>query len=609
MGGTFMQIRVADHIANLLVGHSIRHLFSVTGGGAMHLNDAFGRCADLSIMYNHHEQACAMAAESYARLTGQLAAVCVTSGPGGTNAITGVLGGWLDSIPMLVISGQVRYDTTVHSTGKPMRQLGDQEYEITRSIAPMTKYAVMVTDPLTIEYHIEKAIFLATHGRQGPCWIDVPLNIQAAMIDTDNLVKYNSSEDKDELPLPISPEIAKEVMDRLKNAKRPLILAGSAIRLGHCHDAFIELIDKLNIPVVTAWNAHDTIWNEHPLYMGRPSTLGDRPGNMIVQNCDVLLVLGSRLNVRQISFNWKQFAKDAYKISVDIDPLELEKPTLSLDMPILGDVADLVGLLNKELEGLTLPPKQSWIDACLEIKAKYPVVSACYFDKKTPVNPYCFMESLFDKLDENEVIVTSNGSACVCSFQSAYIKKGQRLYTNSGCASMGYGLPAAIGAAIARDGKSVICIEGDGSIQMNLQELQTVVYHHLPMKIIVLNNDGYHSIRQTQSGFFGPPLHGVNSQSGLGFAPFSKLAPAFGLSYYCVDSVLTMDSVLRDALGQEGPVLIEVMVDSTQPFAPKLASRRLEDGTMYSPPLDDMAPFLDRDEYDRALILLQESGI
>jgi len=607
-GGVSMQIRVADHIANLLAKHSIHQLFSVTGGGAMFLNDAFGRHTSLSVVYNHHEQACAMAAESYARLTGQIAAVCVTSGPGGTNAITGVLGGWLDSIPMLVISGQVRYDTTVHSTGKPMRQLGDQEYEITRSIAPMTKYACMVLDPLMIEYHIEKSIYIAMHGRQGPCWVDVPLNIQAAIIETNDLIKYDPAEDAGEIPQPISPETAHKVIEHLKNAKRPLILAGSAIRLAHCHDEFVKLIDELNIPVVTAWNAHDTIWNEHPLYMGRPSTLGDRPGNLILQNCDVLLVLGSRLNVRQISFNWKSFAKDAYKIAVDIDPLELSKPTLSLDMPILGDVADLVDLLARELNNHPLEPKQKWIDACREIKEKYPVISACYFDKKSPVNPYCFMESLFDKLYSDEVIITGNGSACVCAFQSAYLKKGQRLYTNSGCASMGYGLPAAIGAAIARDGKRVICIEGDGSIQMNLQELQTVVYHRLPIIIIVLNNDGYHSIRQTQSGFFGQPLHGVNSQTGIGFAPFSKLAPAFGLPYFCVDSLDTMEDVLGIALAQTGPALIEVMVDSEQPFAPKLASRRLEDGTMYSPPLDDMTPFLDRAEYEDARRLLQESG-
>ncbi len=603
-----MRIRVADHIANLLVNHQIHDLFSVTGGGAMHLNDAFGRNSSLNVVYNHHEQACAIAAESYARLTGNIAAVCVTSGPGGTNAITGVLGGWLDSIPMLIISGQVRYDTTVHSTGKPMRQLGDQEYEITKSISSMTKYSTMVTDPLTIEYHVEKALFLATHGRPGPVWLDVPLNIQSAMIETEDLLKYDPQEDAGELPAPISGDTVREVIRILEGAKRPLILAGTAIRLANCHDDFIRLVERLNIPVVTAWNAHDTLWNEHPLFMGRPGTVGDRPGNLILQSCDVLLVLGSRLNIRQISYNWKKFAEDAYKISVDIDPLELEKPTLSLDMPILGDIADLIAGMNRELENRTMPAHPNWMRACREIKEKYPVVSACYFDKKTPVNPYCFLESLFAKLKENDVIVASNGSACVCSFQAAYLKKGQRLYTNSGCAAMGYGLPAAIGAAFGEPDREVICIEGDGSIQMNLQELQTVVYHKLPMKIVVLNNQGYHSIRQTQSGFFGQPLHGVGPDSGVGFAPFSKLAPAFGLPYYRVDTLDTMDEVLEKAIAAEGPVLIEAIVDIQQPFSPKLASRRLEDGSMYSPPLDDMAPFLERDEYKAALELLKAAN-
>lgn len=600
-----MRIRVADHIANLLVRHAVSDLFSVTGGGAMHLNDAFGRCEHLHVTYNHHEQACAIAAESYTRLSGNLAAVCVTSGPGGTNAMTGVLGGWLDSIPMLVISGQVRYDTTVHSTGKPMRQLGDQEYEIIKSVTPMTKYAVMVTDPLTIEYHVERAIYLATHGRPGPAWIDVPLNIQGATVETDDLIPYDPAEDSSVIPTPISEDTVQLIIDRLKSAKRPLILAGTAIRLANCHEAFLELVDRLNIPVVTAWNAHDVIWNEHPLYMGRPGTVGDRPGNMILQNCDVLFVLGSRLNIRQISYNWQMFAKDAYKISVDIDPLELSKPTLSLDLPVLGDIADLINKLNQSLGGTSLSEKTEWISACRRIKEMYPVVSSCYYEKKSPVNPYCFLESLFAELKENDVVVASNGSACVCSFQTANIKKGQRLYTNSGCASMGYGLPAAIGASFAAPDKTITCIEGDGSIQMNLQELQTVVHHQLPMKIVVLNNDGYHSIRQTQSGFFGEPLYGVNTQSGVGFAPFSKLAPAFGLPYFRVDSIDHMSDVLAEAYRTEGPVLIEAIIDIEQPFSPKLASKRLEDGTMYSPPLDDMAPFLDRSEYESATNILK----
>ncbi len=599
-----MRIRVADHIANLLVKHNISQLFSVTGGGAMHLNDAFGRNPDIHCLYNHHEQACAIAAEGYARLHGKLAAVCVTSGPGGTNAITGVLGGWLDSIPMLVISGQVRYDTTVRSCGEEMRQLGDQEYDIVRSILPMTKYAVMVTDPKDIEYHVERAIYLATHGRPGPCWVDVPLNIQSAIIETDDLRRYDPKEDKQELPVPISDSDITFIIDKLMTAKRPVILAGTAVRLADCHEDFLKLIDLLNIPVVTAWNAHDVIWNEHPLYMGRPGTVGDRPGNFIVQNSDLLLVLGSRLNIRQISYNWTAFAKHAYVISVDIDPLELKKPTLSIDYPVHGDLGDFVHKLYEAASKEIWKVRKNWLAACTSVKAKYPVVNEAYFKCEEPVNPYCFLDKLFHHLQEGTSVVSSNGSACVCTFQAAYIKPEQRLFTNSGCASMGYGLPAAIGAAVENI-KPVVCIEGDGSIQMNLQELQTVVHYQLDIKIFILNNAGYHSIRQTQSGFFGEPLFGVGEDSGVGFAPFSKLAPAFGLPYYQINSLNHTDSIIEEVLAQPGPVLVEVMVDVNQAFSPKLASKKLDDGSMYSPPLDDMAPFLDRKEYEAVTEELQ----
>ena len=601
-----MRIRVADHIADLLKKHAITDLFSVTGGGAMHLNDAFGRAKGLTVTYNHHEQACAIAAEAYARLTGKIAAVCVTSGPGGTNAITGVLGGWLDSIPMLVISGQVRYDTTVHSTGKPMRQLGDQEYEITQSVGPMTKYAVLVTDPLKIEYHIEKAIYIATHGRPGPTWIDVPLNIQSSYIETEDLVRYDPAEDADLNAAPIPEDIIRLVLEKLREAKRPLILAGTAIRLANVHPEFTRLIRKLNIPVVTAWNAHDVIPDSDPLYIGRPGTVGDRPGNFVLQSCDVLLVLGSRLNIRQISYNWKAFAPDAYQIAIDIDPLELSKPTLSLDLPIQGDLGDFLRGMLRELGKKSLPERTEWIRTCREVKDAYPVVLPEYREKRKPLNPYVFLEALFEVMRDDEVVVSSNGSACVCAFQAARIKEKTRLFTNSGCAAMGYGLPAAIGAATAAYAPHVTCIEGDGSIQMNLQELQTVVYHDMPMLIVVLNNNGYHSIRQTQSGFFGMPLHGVSGDSGLGFAPFAKLAPAFGLKYFRMDTAYGIKTTLRDIYTHKGPCLLEVFVDVEQPFSPKLASRKLDDGTMYSPPLDDMAPFLERSEYEDVMKRLRD---
>ena len=563
----------------------------------MHLNDALGKHKDLRCVYNHHEQACAMAAEGYARLTGRIAAVCVTTGPGGTNAITGVMGGFVDSIPMLIVSGQVRYDTTIYSTDLPLRQLGDQEFDITGSVLNMTKYAALVTDPQSIRYHLEKAFFLAMNGRKGPCWLDIPLNVQSALIDPDTLDGYDETEDAKQRPAPVTPETVGEVLDLIRNAKRPVLLAGTGVRLSGRHDLFLKMADVLGIPVVTAWNAHDVIENAHPLYSGRPGTIGDRGGNFVVQNSDLLLVVGCRLNVRQISFNWDMFAHSAYKIMVDIDPTEMDKPTLKIDKKIHADAADFMAKMLEELKDAPNSAPKEWLTYCKDINAKYPVLLPEYAKQDAPVNPYVFVDTLFHALTEDELVVCSNGSACVCSFQGAIIKKGMRLFTNSGCASMGYGLPAALGACVAA-GKRVICIEGDGSIQMNLSELQTVVHYKLPMKIFVLNNHGYHSIRQTQSRFFGQPLVGVDEGSGVGFAPFEKIAEAMGLRYLKLSCHGGMAEKIADILGDDSPALIEVETDVNQEFSPKLASRRLEDGSMYSPPLEDLFPFLERQEFE-----------
>lgn len=591
-------IKVADYISKKLVEFKIKHVFTITGGGAMHLNDAFGKNPDLSCIYNHHEQACAMAAESYARLTGRIAAVCVTSGPGGTNAITGVLGGWLDSIPMLVISGQVRFDTTTRSTTLKLRQLGDQEFDITGCVHTMTKYSVMVTDASTIRYHLERAFYLATTGRHGPCWIDVPLNIQGALVDEESLKGYDPIEDCGEIPPHIENETIETILDLIKNAKTPVLFAGSAIRLSGAYDSFIALVEHLNIPVVTAWNAHDSIWDENPMYFGRPGTLGDRAGNFIVANADLLLVLGSRLNVRQISYNWTNFAKNAYKIVVDIDKNELQKPTLNIQMPIHADVKELIEGLNSSLGESILTLKQEWIRYCKNVKQKYPIVLESYWCSKELVNPYCFIHTLTELLPENQIIVTGNGSACVCTFQAAIIKQGQRLYTNSGCASMGYDLPAAIGAAVALDGRSVICIAGDGSLQMNIQELQTLVHYDLPIKLFILNNNGYHSIRQTQNNFFGQPLVGCEPDCGVSFPDAEKIAYAYGIPFVRCCNHDDLRTTIVQALSNESALICEVMLTTEQAFTPRTSSKKLPDGTMVSTPLEDMFPFLPRDEFE-----------
>lgn len=595
-----MLIRVADYIADWLAKKHIEHVFTVTGGGAMHLNDAFGKHPKLKCVYNHHEQAAAMAAESYARLSRRMALVCVTSGPGGTNAVTGVLGGWLDSVPMLVISGQVRFNTTVRSTGLNLRQLGDQEFDITKVVAPMTKYAEMVIKPDDILYHLERAYYLAVNGRPGPCWLDIPLDVQGAVIKTGKLKKYNPREDRRELPPKVSEKTALKVLEKIQKAQRPVILAGSAVRSSGAYDDFHKLIKKLNIPVVTAWNAHDVIWDDHPLYFGRPGTIGNRCGNFITQNADLVLVLGCRLNIRQISYNWEMFAREAYIIIVDIDRNELNKPTLCPNMPILADAADFIKAMLRNVKQTN--EKKAWMDYCRKIRGKFTVTN---FDKeinKTKVNPYYFIYSLTKKLKENDVIVTANGSACVVTFQAAFIKKGQRLYTNSGCASMGYDLPAAIGAHMA-SGRKAYCIAGDGSMQMNLQELQTIIHNKMNITIFLFNNDGYHSIRQTQKSFFGKPLVGVNAASGISFPDAEKIAKAYGLHFARIGKNISVDTVLDKVLKMNGPVLCEVVLNPEQNFEPKLASRNLGNGRMFTPPLEDMYPFLDRKTFKECMII------
>ena len=590
-------MRVADYIAETLADHGIRHVFLVTGGGAMHLNDAIGRCKRLSYVACHHEQACAMAAESYYRMTNKLAAVNVTTGPGGTNAITGVWGAWTDSIGMIVISGQVKFETTVRSTPLPLRQLGDQELDIIRLVSPITKYAVMVTDPKTIRYHLERALHLAANGRPGPVWLDIPMNVQGASIEPEDLPGYDPKEDAPTSETTDLDAACRQILEHLRRSERPVVLAGSGVRLSRAHENFLRLVDRLGVPVVTAWNAHDALWNDHACFVGRPGTVGDRAGNFAVQNADFLLVLGCRLNIRQISYNWENFAHGAFKAMVDIDAAELKKPTLKIDLPVHADLKDALRiLLQRDYPGPT-EAHRKYLAWCLERHRNYPVVLPSYRDGKDGVNPYVFVGALFQFLPEGERIVAGDGTACVTTFQAAHLKKGQRLYTNSGCASMGYDLPAAVGASIALDKGRIVCLAGDGSIQMNLQELQTIVTHRLPIKIFVLNNRGYHSIRQTQQNFFPDNIVGCGTESGLGFPDFGKLANAYGIPYRRAAAHPELADAVRATLAGDGPQMCEILLDLRQQFSPKLSSRRLDDGRMVSSPLEDMAPFLPREEF------------
>ena len=498
------KIKLSDWVAEQLVAHGIRDVFMLTGGGAMHLNHSMGTHPDLKTTFTHHEQALSMAAEAYYRLTNRLAVVNVTSGPGGTNAITGVYGAFVDSIGMLVISGQVKIETTVRHTGLPLRQYGDQELDIEPIVRPITKYVAMVTDPRSIRYHLEKAIYIATSGRPGPVWLDIPLDVQAAKIDPDDLLPgFDPAELDEPWKHTDLPAAAAEILAKLAQARRPVVFAGGGVRLSGAHDAFLKLIDRLGIPVVTGWNAHDVLWNDHPLNCGRPGTVGDRGGNMVTQSADVLLVLGSRLNIRQVSYNWTSFAREAFKIWVDIDPLELQKPNVKPDMPVVADLADLIPALIAAPYPGPSETHREWLEWSKERVRRFPAVLPEYRDHGPHNHPYVAMDELFRQLDKDDIVVTGNGSACVVSFQAAEIKQGQRLWTNSGCATMGYDLPAAIGVHAATEGKQrIVAIAGDGSIMMNLQELQTIVGYNMPVKIFIVNNSGYVSIFQTHRNFF-----------------------------------------------------------------------------------------------------------
>lgn len=603
-----MKQRLADYVADFLVSHGVTDIFSVVGGGAMHLNDALGHKEGLKVTYNHHEQACAIAAEAYARLDNRIAAVCVTTGPGGTNALTGVVGGWLDSIPMFIISGQVRYDTTaryaLQYTETPLRAMGDQEYDIVKSVKPMTKYATMIEEPKQIRYALEKGWHLATTGRPGPVWIDIPVNYQGGYIETDELEGYDPTEDDELLPPKVSDDIIAIVLEKIKNAKRPVFYAGYGIRLSGGYEVFRSVAEKLNIPIITYWNAIDLIENDNKLYCGRAGNMGDRPGNWAIQNADLILAVGTRISIRQVGYNWKTWAREAEVIMVDIDQAELKKPTLHVDLPIWADAKDFLSKLdNKAIKPVNA--NSIWQETCLRWRKEYPVVQMRHWDENgTTANVYAFVQYLSSKLPENSLTAVSNGACCVVGNQTYVIKKGSRLANNSATASMGYGLPAAIGTCLGGGRRQTICLEGDGSIMMNLQELQTIITNQLPIKIFLINNQGYHSIRLTQTNLFNKNFVGIGEQSGdLSFPNFMKIAEAFGYKYYSASSNKDMKEVIDQVLALEGPVFCEIFTDTKQVWEPKSSTKRLEDGTLISPPLEDLAPFLPREELEKIMFI------
>lgn len=582
-----MKKRIADIIAEILIEHGITDIFSVVGGGAMFLNDAFGHNEKLNVMFNHHEQACAIAAEGYVRASGKMAAVCVTTGPGGINALNGVLGSFQDNYPMIVISGQVRYETTADSTGLPLRFMGEQEHNIVDTVKPLTKYSVMVKNVKDIRYEVEKAIYIAKKGRKGPCWVDVPLNIQGAIVEENTLRHFE-------------PEISvndwnKDLfLQEITKAKRPVILTGSAIRSTNYVDKFRQLVFKLGIPVLAAtYNADLFTW-DHPYYYGNFGVIGGRAGNFIVQNADLVIGMGCRMAYRQIGFNYEAFSPNSRRMIIDVDENELKKPTLRIDVPICADIRVVIDdLLYTQI---TAPECQDWLNYCDMLRNKFPV----YLDKfnnSSNVNPYYFIKNLYKILPDDSVIVLGNSSIAGHVLQMGIQKEKQRVINNMNCGSMGYDLPAAIGAAKALK-REVTLITGDGSIMMNLQELMTIKHYNLPIKIFVCNNGGYRAIVRTQQNMFNGRFTGCTPDTGVQIPDFEKIAFAFGLPYTKIKNHDELANGLKDVYSINGAVICEIYQDKDQAIEPRVMSRKLEDGTLVSPVIDDLYPFLDKETYE-----------
>ncbi len=583
-----MQMRVADYIAEFLVAKGCTQVFSVVGGGAMHLNDALGNAAGINCIYTHHEQAAALAAEGYARINGMPACVCVTTGPGGTNALTGVLCAYQDNIPMLIISGQVRLATTVDSTGLNLRQFGEQEYTIIPSVRPMTKYAEMVKDANKIRYHLEKAWSIAVSGRRGPCWLDIPLDIQGATIDTDALISYKQESSISDI---VNIHLVKKLVE---SSKRPVILAGSGVRTSQSLELLRNLVSKWKVPVISSTSNVDLFVNDDEDYYGMFGVFGGRAGNFIVQNADVILSLGCRLSFKQIGFNYENFAPNAKKIVVDVDICELQKSTTDITVPICADLnAFLSSKAISELEFSGIDA--NWKAYCQKLKDKYPVYQE-KFRLSERVNPYELMHQINEYEDDNRIIVVGNSVACVSVLQIGVKKYGQRMFGNVNCGTMGYDLPAAVGATIAAK-REVLCMTGDGSIQMNIQELQTIIHNNLPVKILIFNNNGYQAIVQTQTNFF-KRLSGCNAQSGISMPDFRKIAEAYGFPYVRIEKNSEIKDKLSAFFGINGYAICEVLQDDSQGIEPRTKSMQREDGTLFSPPIDHLFPFLNEEEYN-----------
>lgn len=594
-------IRVADYVTDFLYSTlGIDDVFLVTGGGAMFLNDGIAKHEKLKAVLNHHEQASAMAAVGYAKYKNSYAAVMTTSGCGATNAITGLLDAWQDNTPVIFISGQVKKKETVYNSDLKLRQLGVQEADIVSIVRSISKYSVMINDPKEIAYHLEKASFLAMNGRPGPVWLDIPQDVQGAMIEKSDLIHFNPELDYVEDLKNVSDLEVLSVLDDLNHAKRPVVVAGNGIRLGDAVGEFHTFINQFKVPVVTSYLGIDLIASDDPYYVGRLGIKGDRAGNFAVQNSDLLIVLGSRLAVGLTGFEYDLFAREAKIIVIDIDPIEHQKNTVQIDKLIISDVKDFLTQVNTQ--SCDHIENDDWIEKCLYWRNHWPVALEDYEQDNEKINQYTFVKYLEKYMGIDTAVVADAGSAYYVTAQALSIRANQRYITSGAEADMGFTIPAAIGAAIAKKG-DVVAITGDGSFQMNIQELQTIIHYKLPIKIFVWNNNGYLSIRTTQSKFFKGRLLGTDKSSGISFPELRKIADAYGYTYFCANKLLDLDEVLKNTMSSRMPVICEVMCPECQEIIPTISSVKCSDGSMRSKPSEDMYPFLSREEFKNNMIV------
>ena len=592
-------VRVSDKIISTLIDNGISDIFTVAGGGAISLNDAIAKSRGMNYYSFHHEQAVAMASEAYARVKRDIGVSLVTTGPGGTNAITGVVGSWIDSIPHLVISGQVYLSQTIQSTG--LRQLGSQEINIIDIVKPITKYAVLVKKKSEVIYQIEKAIFIAKQGRPGPVWVDVPMDIQNGKLEANQFKKFKSEKS----PLikfsgDLDGEIA-EIIDLLKNSNRPLVHIGQGVEIANGLDNLMEFVEKNNIPFVTARNANKLVDWSHGLYVGRPGTFAQRAANFAVQNSDLYIAIGTRLSLPQTGYNSKDYARNAIKVMVDIDKSELDKPTLDLDIKVHNDAKTFLTIINKKISSSNFD-FSDWAKVCNEWKIKYPVVLTEYKHQKEFVNSYYFTEVLSKLLNEEDVIVTDMGLAYQGTHQAFKVKKGQEFFSSCGLSSMGAGLPGAIGACIATNMRRTICIAGDGGLQMTIQELATVKHYNLPIKLFIYNNYGYSTIKQSQEIGFNGRLMGCDQDHGLSFPDFQKVSTAYGIESVRISTHKDLIKKVKNVLSPMKPIICELMINPDQIQAPRAIPKYKEDGTSEQTPIEDLYPFIGKGELRKNMI-------